>query len=99
MELGIDIRDEGNTFWKDFSIADCFGNKAIQETYDNCQGFKSDATMWAKFSIVLNHKGWQWAETDETRAKLYIKLWEQADLYAMEHFKGDDISTYLRITD
>ena len=97
--LGIDIRDEGNTFWQDFSIADAFDNKAIQDTYDRCQGWKTDATMWAKLSMVLNHKSWQWAETDETRSKLYVKLWLEAYDYALSHFKGDDIITYLQITD
>lgn len=97
--LGIDIRDEGNTFWQDFTIADVFGEKAIQDTYNRCQEWKTDATMWAKFAIVLNHKSWQWAETDEARSKLYVKLWQEADRYAMRNFKGDDISTYLQITD
>lgn len=97
--LGIDIRDEGNTFWQDFSIADMFGELAIQDTYDRCQEWKSDATMWAKFCIVLNHKSWQWAETDETRSNLYVKLWLEAHNYALRHFKGDNILTYLRIVD
>lgn len=98
--LGIDIRDEGNTFWQDFTIADVFGGNAIKRTYDFAfKDFSDDAEMFAKFTIVLNHKGWQWAEQNIEISKFYFKLWEQAHGYALRHFKGDDISTYLQITD
>ena len=49
--------------------------------------------------MVLNWKIWEHNEHNEEYASLYNELWEEADNYAMEHFKGEDLNYYLSTTD
>ena len=88
------------TFWSDFSIADVFGNDAIQDTYNRAfKEWKTDYRYLTDLVMVLNHKIWQWYEKDEERAKLYNKLWEEADNYAYENLKGEELSYFYQVTD
>lgn len=87
-------------FWADFTIADVFGEKSIQETFDRAfKEWSDNVVQMTKLTIVLNHKIWQWAEKDEPRARLYDKLWRYADSYCMENFTGEDLSYFLNETD
>ena len=48
------------TFWEDFTIADFFGVKAIQDTFDRAFGeWKKDYKYLTELILVLNHKIWQ----------------------------------------
>ena len=68
------------TFWQDFSIADKFGNDAIESTYQRVKNeWKDDCKYWTELCLVLNHKVWQWHERDKPRASLYDHLWRDAD--------------------
>lgn len=88
------------TFWMDFSIADRFGNDAIQDTYNRAfREWKSDYRYLTDLVITLNHKIWQWYEKDEERARLYNDLWAKTDEYACDNLKGDELSYYYRVTD
>ena len=98
------------TFWEDFSIADRFGNNAIQETFGRAfREWKSHYEYLTELVMVLNHKIWQWYDTAQkdskqreaamSRAKLYNDLWEQAEQYAVTHLQGDELSYFYNTTD
>ena len=71
------------TFWMDFSIADKFGTSAIKDTFKRAfKEWKTNYIYLTELVIVLNHKIWQYYEKNDTYAKLYNDLWEEADNYA-----------------
>ena len=49
--------------------------------------------------MVLNWKIWEHYETNEPLAKLYNDLWEQADNYACNNLKGEELDYFYRTTD
>lgn len=88
------------TFWEDFTIADMFGIDAIRDTFERAfTEWKSDYVYLTELVIVLNHKIWQWYEVKDNYARLYNRLWEQADLYAQENLKGEELSFFYQTTD
>ena len=89
-----------STFAADFAIADSFGKEAVKETFDRAfNEWKDRPKMMAEMALVLNHNIWRYHETDPELAKVYDECWKQADEYCMEHYKGDDLDWYIRVTD
>lgn len=86
------------TFYLDFSIADKFGVEAVKDTYKRglhnavCMGCEA----LTEFVMVLNWKIWEHYQSNESLAKVYNSLWEEADNYAMEHLNGDELSYYYK---
>ena len=92
--------EEKTTFWSDFSIADAFGIKAIKDTFNRAfKEWKSDYIYLTELVMVLNHKIWQWYETNPEYGELYNDLWSKADEYALDNLKGDELSYFLHTTD
>ena len=88
------------TFMMDFSIADKFGITAIKDTYKRAfEEWKDNYVYLTELVIVLNLKIWEWYEKNEDVAKVYNSLWEEADVYACENLKDDELSFFYRITD
>ena len=88
------------TFWEDFSIADQFGKAAVKDTYKRAfEGWKSDYKYLTELVMVLNWKIWYWYEKNEAMAELYNQLWEEADRYACENLKGEELSYFYSTTD
>lgn len=88
------------TFWNDFSIADHFGINAIKDTYKRAfNEWKDNYIYLTELVIVLNHKIWEWYKKDKRTAEVYNALWEQADEYACDNLKGEELSFFYRITD
>ena len=89
------------TFWSDFGIAEPFGEKAVEDTYNRAfREWKNDKVYLTELSMMLNWKLWQhYDKGNEKMARLYDKLWKQTDKYAMSHLKGDDLQYYIRTTD
>lgn len=89
------------TFWKDFSIADAFGVKAIKDTYRRAFAeWKSDYRYLTDLVMVLNHKCWQHYDNGNNElSRLYSDLYYKADAYACENLKGEELSYYFRVTD
>lgn len=88
------------TFWMDFSIADNFGAEAIIDTYNAAFGFWKDNYKYlTELVMVLNHKIWQWYETDEKKARLYNNLWEKTNKYGWENLKDDELTYFYRTLD
>ena len=84
------------TFWEDFSIADRFGLAAVLDTFNRAfREWKGDYKFLTELTLVLNHKIWQYYENRPDMAVLYNILWEQAEQYAKENLKRDELSEYL----
>ena len=89
-----------STFYEDLSTADWFGRDAIQDTYNRVvREWSCDCEMFTEFVMALNWKIWEWADKDNDIAALYDRLWQQADQIAMEKFKDEELTYYLRTTD
>lgn len=88
------------TFWADLTIADVFGAEAVQETYDriNLQ-WRQNFKYYTEFVLCLNHKIWYYYEKDDILARLYNKLWQEADTWARDNFKGEAAQWYFDVTD
>lgn len=90
-----------STFFADFCVADTYGKKAIEDTYKQAfNSWKDNVKMFTELVGALNHQLWLWYEAGvEEYARLYDKLWKQADAYGCEHFKGDDARHYYSVLD
>ena len=88
------------TFWQDFSIADAFGGDAVTDTFHRAfNEWKDDYKFFTELTLVLNHKIWQHYKSNRELAALYDRLWREADEYAMNNFKGEELDYYYKITD
>ena len=88
------------TFFEDFSIADNFGISAIKDTYKRAfKEWKTNYIYLTELVMVLNHKIWQWYQKNEEIAKVYNELYEEADAYACNNLKGEELSYFYRTTD
>ena len=84
----------------DFAIADRFGLDAVRDTYNRAfNEWKDNVVYLTELTMVLNWRIWLWYDKDRTLAELYNELWEKADAYCMEHFKGEDLQYFLDTTD
>lgn len=87
------------TFWEDFSIADHFGISAIKGTYNRAfNEWKEDYTYLTELVLVLNNKIGQHYDSRLDIANLYNSLWEEADQYARENLRGDELSYFYSTT-
>ena len=89
------------TFWQDFSIADNFGETAVKDTYQRVfKEWKHDYKYLTELVMVLNHKMWQfYHQGDEPMTRLYNRLWEGADAYAINNLKGEELEYFYKVTD
>lgn len=88
------------TFFSDLSIAECFGKKSVQDTYNRVmKEWKNNIEYMTEFVLCLNHKIWQLYKLDAEMAKLYDSLWRNASEFVVTHFKGDDLSYYYNVID
>ena len=90
------------TFWSDFSIAERFGVSAIKDTYDrSIKSWKEDIVYMTELSMVLNHKGWIYHETNEKLSQYYFNLYNEIDNLIFQLFEdgSDEIHYYIQTTD
>ena len=88
------------TFWNDFTIADAFGVKGIEDTYNRAHNeWKDNVSFYKEFTCVLNWKCWDWNEKDDEKSNCYCKLYEKAYAFGCSHFKGAEIREYLDFLD
>ena len=88
------------TYYTDFGIAERFGTKAIRDTYQNAKrNWGDNIKFFTEIVMVLNWKIWEHNESNREYALLYNRLWEEAENYAMNHFKGEELDYFLRTTD
>ena len=63
-------REPKTTFWQDFCIADMYGLKAIQDTYDRAFAeWKTNTEYITEFAVVLNHKIWYFYEAQQAELR------------------------------
>ena len=85
------------TFWSDFTIADAFGVDAVEDTFNRAFAeWKSDYKYLTELVLVLNHKMWEHQDENEDLGDLYYSLWFEADSYASDNLKDDELAYYLR---
>ena len=88
------------TFYEDFSIADNFGLDAIKDTYKRAfNEWKSDYKYLTELVMVLNWKMWEHGGSNREYTALYNDLWCEADRYACENLKGEELSYFYKTTD
>jgi len=88
------------TFWEDFSIAELFGRKAIEETFNRAfSEWRTNYIYLTELVLVLNWKIWLWYEENGTIAEQYKRLYETADQYAIENLRGEARQYFLKTTD
>ena len=88
------------TFWNDFSIADKGGLSSIQDTFDRAfSEWKDNYVYLTELVMVLNHKLWYWCDKNEKYYRLYNTIYEQADSYAYNNLKGEELDYFCRTTD
>ena len=89
------------TFYKDFSIADAYGANAIKDTYKRAFNEWKDNTVYlTELVMALNWKIFEHYEAGRKGyAKLYNDLWTEADSWAVENLKGEDLKYFLETTD
>lgn len=90
------------TFYADFSVADVYGVKAIEDTYlRSFGGWKSNVKMLTELVCVMNHKLWFWHEENvEEYARLYDRLWKESDAYLKDTFTNkDDVAYWFGVLD
>ena len=88
------------TFWDDFTIAETFGVAAVKDTYKRAfNEWKSNVVYLTELVMVLNWKIWYHYQNDDAMAKVYDALWREADEYAMDNLKDEDLAYFIRTTD
>lgn len=88
------------TFWQDFSIADCFGRGAVEDTFRRAfNEWKDDYMYLTELVMVLNHKIVQWQGKDLPLTEFYNEAWNMADSYAVDNLKGEKLDYFYQTTD
>ena len=88
------------TFIDDFRIANAFGESAVRDTYKRAfKEWKDNYVYLTELVISLNLMIWELYETNESLARVYNELWEEADAYACDNLEGDELSFFFRTTD
>ena len=89
------------TFYDDFTIAEAFGAKAIEDTYRRAfEEWKTNVVYITELVMVLNWKLWHhWNAGRTEMAELYDRLWKEADRWCCDNLKGEDLSYFYSTTD
>ena len=87
------------TFWMDFSIAEQYSKAGVIDTFRRAmKDWKHNYKYLTELVMVLNHKIAQHHRTFPELANLYHQLFEQAELYALENLKGEELQYYYDTT-
>lgn len=93
-------KERKTTFYADLSIAEWCGVEGVCDTYKRVMdSWGDDLEFMCEWVIALNQKIWQHYESNQAIGKVYDMLWRSADEYCMNHFKGDDLTAYLKYVD
>lgn len=92
---------ESTTFWSDFTIADRFGIKSIEDTYNRAfKEWKTHYKYLTELCMVLNHKLWYFYEMNNMQfAEVYQKFYDEVYEYGMENLKGDELKFFYNVLD
>lgn len=92
------------TIWQDFTIADSFGKKAIQETYNKIKlEWGYNIVFMTELALTTNWKCWDYYEKgNHDLAKLYEDLYYNTRdwVYGEDaNFSDEDLDYYFEQTD
>ena len=92
------------TFWQDFSIAEPFGKSAIRDTAKRAfEEWKDNVSYLTELVMVINHKCWYWAGTNDSLSHLYSDLYYKYDDMAIAYLENngskEDLTYYFKTLD
>ena len=92
------------TFWQDFSIADKFGKNAIKETAEKAfEEWKDDYKFLTELIMVINHKSWEYSNSNLDLCSFYSNLYYEYDEKAINYLEKkkdqEAISYYFKTLD
>ena len=88
------------TFWDYFTVAERYGVGGVNDTFRRAfDEWKDDYVYLTELVLVLNHKIWQWHGKNNALAGVYGKLWKEADGYAVDNLKGNELDYFYATTD
>ena len=88
------------TFFEDFDIAECYGEKGILDTYLKAIAcYLHKPVYMAELAVVLNNRGWYWYKLGVSMFyELYFQLFNAVEEFA-EEFVGADAEIFYQIID
>ena len=89
------------TFWDDFTIAERWGVKAIEDTYRNAfNSWKTDVVFITELVLVLNWKMLYMDEKHMTeKSVMYYKCWVELSNWCERHLEAGAYEYFLNVTD
>ena len=83
------------TFASDLAIADCYGEKAVIDTFKRVtKNWLDDYKYYTEFIMALNFLCWGfYYQGEEKKSRLYAELFESARNKAYTHFANDSEAT------
>ena len=91
------------TFYKDLSIAECWGASGIMETFERVsKEWLGKYKFWTEFALCLNWKSWEMADRGNHEiSALYADLWYKARDMFYDKYTGNDEATsyFFEVTD
>ena len=89
------------TFWDDFTIAERWGVKAIEDTYKNAfQSWKNDLVFIVELVLVLNWKMLYMDERHMTeKSVMYYKCWVELSNWCERHLEAGAYEYFINVTD
>lgn len=89
------------TYWSEFSIAEKDEPEKVIELYhEKIKETTGDYKALTELVLVLNQKLWESFENNNnSRARLYQKLWNRAVTHAFDTLEGEELDYYIQTTD
>lgn len=89
------------TFYQDFTIAEITGRgPAIRDTYKRAfKAWRDNVRYFAELVCCLNLKIWEHTNKNRDLAEIYNELWEEADAWGLENFKGEELAFFIDFLD
>lgn len=88
------------TLISDFEVAEKFGAKAVQDTYNRVMKYWGDDYEYVtELYIALNWGIWRTYESSMNIARLYEQLWGKVGEYVEENFNKEELAYFFRMTD
>ena len=90
-----------STFFEDFQIADKFGVKGVEETFENAfNSWKCNHVYLTELAIVMsNNSIMHYVHGHMELSKTYTELYRKIDTYCMDNLKSEELQFYLKATD
>lgn len=88
------------SFWEDFSIADVYGETAIEDTFNRAfRDWKNNLEYVTELSMVMSWKSCYWWIKNDSYMQLYSDLYHKVDNWCLDNLRGSDLTYYLKTTD